>query len=404
MKIIELEVEGFRSLKHVVWKPGDLNVVIGPNASGKSNLLKVLEMLSASARGGLSKYILREGGMGAVVWDGRAEKLRIHAGTSLDEPEASVLDYDLSLARLGASTGYSIENERAYSYRKDAQCAGNDAGRLLDRHPGHAELWGEVATNGSTGPCCIGLIESKFLQETLLSKSDEQLTRDFVKQTIPAYRTNTASWCIYQDVRTDRDAPIRAATVARYEKRVDSDGQNLVPVLHTLYTEDTSFREEINMAMQAAFGDSFEELTFPPAADQRIQLRVRWKDLKTSTSAADLSDGTLRFLYLLAVLANPAPPNLVAIDEPETGLHPSMMPIIAEYAAHAARKTQVILTTHSPEFLDGFYKVATPTTTVVERRDGQTQLRVVSDKELAYWVNRYTMGELFRSAELEQME
>ena len=94
------------------------------------------------------------------------------------------------------------------------------------------------------------------------------------------------------------------------------------------------------------------------------------------------------------------PPPLIAIDEPETGLHRSMLPIVAEFAREAATKSQVILTTHSPEFLDAFAGEP-PTTTVVERQEGQTVLRVVADEELSYWMKQYTLGELFRSNELE---
>ena len=79
MKIIKLEVEGYRSLKSQTWCPGDLNVVIGPNASGKSNLLRVLEMLNAAARGRLGRYVQREGGMEPLVWDGAAKGIRLCA-------------------------------------------------------------------------------------------------------------------------------------------------------------------------------------------------------------------------------------------------------------------------------------------------------------------------------------
>lgn len=195
---------------------------------------------------------------------------------------------------------------------------------------------------------------------------------------------------------------MRAPQVTRAETQVSADGQNLVSVLHSLYTSSRDFKNEINTAMQAAFGDDFEELVFPPAADQRIQLRIRWRSLKREQSAADLSDGTLRFLFLLAVLANPSPPSLIAIDEPETGLHPSMLPIIAEYAREASHRAQIIFATHSPEFLDAFGDEA-PTTTVVERRDGQTVLRVASGDELSYWLKQYTLGQLYRSRELEAL-
>jgi len=106
---------------------------------------------------------------------------------------------------------------------------------------------------------------------------------------------------------------------------------------------------------------------------------------------------------MLTVLANPNPPPLIAIDEPETGLHPCMLPIIAEYAVNASTHTQVVLTTHSPEFLDAFHE-STPSITVVEWKNGQTQLRTLSDQALAYWLDKYSLGELYDSGELEAME
>src|SRR5262249_39136088 len=151
-------------------------------------------------------------------------------------------------------------------------------------------------------------------------------------------------------------------------------------------------------AMHAAFGEDFEELVFPPAdaADQRIQLRLRWKSLSREQSAADLSDGTLRFLFLLTVLSSPDPAPLIAIDEPETGLHPSMLPIVPEYATDAARRTQVMLTSHSPAFLDAFGN-SRPTTTVVKWNEGETELKTVSGDELKDWLEEYSLGALHKS-------
>src|SRR5205823_11089187 len=98
-------------------------------------------------------------------------------------------------------------------------------------------------------------------------------------------------------------------------------------VLHTRYSS-REFQESVDAAMRAAFGDDYDRLVFPPAADGRVQLRLRWKSLKQEQGADQLSDGTLRFLFLLTVLDNPSPPSIIAIDEPETGLHPSMLPVV----------------------------------------------------------------------------
>jgi len=188
--------------------------------------------------------------------------------------------------------------------------------------------------------------------------------------------------------------------VTRTERRVDPDGQNLITVLHTLYTENRDFRYDLNAAMRTAFGNDFEELMFPPAADQRTQLRVMWKSLQRGQSAAELSDGMLRFLLLLTILASPSPAPLIAIDEPEMGLHPAMLPIVAEYAITAAEKAQVILTTHSPQFLNAFTETQ-PTITVAICEQGKTHLKNLNAQALDYWLQEYSLGTLFISGELE---
>ena len=398
MKLLQLDIEGFRSFFNVTWKPGDLNVVIGPNASGKSNLLKVLEMLSIAAQGGLGKYIQREGGMEPLLWDGRAERIGFRLKTSPvmenRDLERESLTYGLDLVRLGVtSSTYRIEYEILGNYHRVEKGEKDQPFKLLERSLYNAVIFDETEKELMAPP------DSISEQETLLSMAAGPFT---INRLIAAYQTNLSNWRIYQDFQTHRETPIRQPALVQTETSVAADGQNLIAVLHTLYTGSREFKQDLNKAMAAAFGDDFEELVFPPAADQRIQLRIRWKSLQREQPAADLSDGTLRFLFLIVVLANPKPPPLIAIDEPETGLHPSMLPIVAEYAAEASRRSQVIFTTHSAEFLDAFGDTV-PTTTVVYREDGKTCLRVVADEELRYWLEEYTLGKLYRSGELESM-
>lgn len=215
-------------------------------------------------------------------------------------------------------------------------------------------------------------------------------------------RRRLGNVAVFHDVNVSQDSKIRQAVVARFEKKVEPDGQNLVTVLHTLYTGSREFKHSIDSAMSAAFGNDYEELVFPPAADQRVQLRVRWRTLQREQSAADLSDGTLRFLLLLTVLTAPDPPMLIAIDEPETGLHPAMMRIIAEYAVEAATRTQLVFTTHSAQFLDAFTE-SKPTTTVATWENGETSLHTLEGVALDYWLKDYSLGALFESGQLEAM-
>ncbi|MDD5035162.1 MAG: AAA family ATPase [Methylococcaceae bacterium] len=392
MKIAQLDIEGFRSLRKISWQPGDLNVVIGPNGSGKSNLLRFLELIAVSAQGKLGKYIQSLGGMDPIVWDGVASSIKF-ALTAPENVELGPEHYELELVRLGTGSSYRIDNERLINAHKLRQKREKQAFKFLERVAKSAIIFDEKK-RGLTTP-------EEFIaeEESLLSIASGPFINNHF---IPPFQRFLSSITVYHTLRTDKDAPIRQPTITRLEKRVDPDGQNLISVLHTLYTSDRDFKSDINSAMGAAFGDDFEELVFPPASDQRIQLRVRWKSLKREQSAADLSDGTLRFLFLLTVLASPDPPPVIAIDEPETGLHPSMLPVIAEFAQDAATRSQIIFTTHSPQFLDAFTDTR-PTTTVAQWENGETALRTLPKEELEYWLNEYSLGTLFRSGELEQM-
>jgi len=397
MKILRLDIKGFRSLRDVSWEPEDLNVVIGPNGSGKSNLLRMLELISVSARGGLGKYVQRWGGMEPLVWDGLADRIEYTVKTSPVErhrdPEKDSLTYEFVMERLGKSSSFSVGHELLANYYPVETGQRAEPFKFLERHRNDGIAFDErqhrlVAKSGS-------ILE----EESLLSLSGGPFLENHFVQ---VFRAELAGWSVYHDLHVNADAPIRQAMIARTEKRVDPDGQNLVSVLHTLYTGDRGFKDEVNSAMRAAFGEDFDELVFPPAADQRIQLRVRWKSLQREQSAADLSDGTLRFLFLLAVLASPSPAPLIAIDEPETGLHPSMLPIVSEYAVDASSRTQVILTTHSPQFLDAFRETR-PATTVAKWSDGETSLEKLEGESLDHWLKEYSLGSLFQAGDLEGM-
>lgn len=400
MSIQKLQIQGFRSLRDVTWEPGRLNVLIGPNGSGKSNLLRALALLKHSSHGELSQEILRRGGITPLLWDGQAREigwtiktdpLRDQRGLIRD-PVREALTYELRVRQLGSTSSFRVEHEMLGNYYLRDRGDKPGPKKFLERRPSHAvtfdfEEHALVAHEGSVPD-----------DQTLLSL----VSGPFGNPVVSGFRERLAGWAMYHDVHVDEQAPIRQATVARVEQRVATDGQNLIAVLHTLYTGHREFKRSLDAAMRAAFGTDFEELVFPPAADQRVQLRLRWKSLRTEQSAADLSDGTIRFLLLHAIFAAPSPGDLIAVDEPEAGLHPSMFPIVAELASEAAERTQVILTTHSADLLDAF-TTTVPTTTVVRWVDGQTALSVLDGDELRRWLNEYTLGALARSGELEGM-
>jgi predicted ATPase len=401
MKIKQLDIKGFRSLKDVSWRPGDLNVVIGQNGTGKSNLLRMLELISASAQGRLSKSIQGAGGMGAIVWDGTASTISFRLSFEGEESQADFAvsdtsEYELEIGRLGNTGSYRVQLEILAHQPSVAFVKSVTTAKIFEREDGKIIYRGEEIDS-------LGKISA---EEAALSLGWALASFSSLPEPARApsilnhFRDQMAGISVYHDLDVGQNSKIRQAAVARFEKQVEPDGQNLVQVLHTLYTGDREFERNVDAAMHAAFGPDYEKLVFPPAADQRVQLRVRWRTLQREQSAADLSDGTLRFLMLLTILAAPTPPMLIAIDEPETGLHPAMYPIIAEFAVEAASRAQIVFTTHSPQFLDAFTKTR-PTATVAKWENGETSLRTIEGDELNYWLAEYSLGSLFESGELE---
>jgi predicted ATPase len=358
--------------------------LIGANGAGKSNLLRFLELLSVSAKGGLGKYIQSLGGLNAIAWDGSVSDI----SWALNFTESSSVPACYEVKLTGGGWGYRVATELLSDPSEK-----EETGIFIKRDGQKAKIKGDMFEDPrELNPELIDI------EETLLSAGSVF----YIWSDVAEFKSTLSSIAVYHDIRVDRDAAIRSPAVTRYEQRVDSDGQNLISVLHTLYTGNREFKRDIDAAMRAAFGDDYEEIVFPPAADQRIQLRVRWRSLKREQSAADLSDGTIRFLLLMTVLAAPDPPPVIAIDEPETGLHPAMLPIVAEHAVDAALRTQVVLSTHSPQLLDAFTETQ-PTTTVMRWENGETVLQNLGGEELRYWLREYTLGALFKSGELEQM-
>jgi len=377
LHIRTLQIKGFRSLRDVTWSVGRLNVLVGPNGSGKSNLLRAIGLLQSAAGGDLADELSRLGGVERLLWDGRAEALAWKVETErlpalvtggVEQAQHALL-YLLELRKAASASGFRIERERLDRLEEASSVT---LPPLLDAVPGRAIVRMPPREAFYTVPA-----EELSEERPLLGSVQGAI----VHPTTERFRADLANIAVYRDMFVHAGAALRQAAVARMEQRVAADGQNLVPVLHTLYAGDRAMKQTIDDAMRAAFGDEYEELVFAPVADQRVQLRLRWKPLRNAQAATELSDGTLRFLLMLAILLQPAPGPLVAIDEPETGLHPRMLPVVAELAVEASRRTAVVLATHSPELLAAF-GTTKPAVTVAACVGGETRVSTIDGDEL----------------------
>jgi predicted ATPase len=395
MAIQELEVQGYRSFQEITWRPGRLNLLVGPNGSGKSNLLRLLELISNVAQGRLAAALKESGGMVPLLWDHRATsfawKLRINPVDPGRDRAKDAITLEFELENIPHTSSYQIVKDSLSNRVKFDQALEKSPYWIYQRDVRRAMVYDQQARK-------LVRFDEPDPNESLLAQISDPRTNPIPTHT----RRSLEGWRIYHDVHVERGSAMRSPVTTQYVKLVEPDGSNLVSVLHTLYTSDREFKRRIDEGMRAGFGAQFEELVFQPAAAQQIQLAVQWRSSKGPHSGQDLSDGTLRFLFLLTVLASPEPATLIAIDEPEVGLHPSMLPIIAEYAAEAAERTQVVLTSHSPVFLDAFSWVPSEVT-LLHWEDGGSRLFPLTPETLSKWLERYRLGELFTNGELEAL-
>jgi len=395
MAIQELEVHGYRSFKDVVFQPGRLNLLVGPNGSGKSNLLRLLELISKVAKGKLAESMSPKisSGMVPLLWDHSLSsfgwKLRIGPVDAGRHQIDDALTIECELENIPNTSSYQIVRDSLGNWQKFKQGIVKSPYWIYQRDVRRAMVYDQQAHN-------LVPFDDPDPNESLLAQIADPRTNPIATHT----RRFLDGWRIYHDVHVERGSPMRLPATTQFVKLVEPDGSNLASVLHTLYTSNRDFKQQINEGMRAGFGDQFEELVIQPAAANQIQLAIQWRSSRQPHAGQDLSDGTLRFLFLLTVLASPEPATLIAIDEPEIGLHPSMLPVIAEYAAEAAERTQVVLTTHSPVLLDAFTQAAA-NVTVMHWEDGRSCLYPLPDESLAKWLEKYRLGQLFTSGELE---
>lgn len=202
------------------------------------------------------------------------------------------------------------------------------------------------------------------------------------------------NWTFYRPLRVGPDAPIRSPQTIRPGVRLFPDGSNVASVLHAIQNQFPAIWDEICETLTNVYED-FRYVSFPAeGGDGKILLRW-WEhpfEKEYGFSADLLSDGTLRLLSLLAILKTPDPPPLICIDEPEVGLHPDWIRLVAELLESAATRTQIIVATHSPQLVS---HVKPNHVVVIEKEDGATTVSRLTEEELAGWLDKFRLGDLW---------
>ena len=370
-----IAVQGYRSLREFVLPLGQLSVITGANGSGKSSVYRSLRLLADVAQNAVVASLAREGGLPSTFWAGPETIARsVRQGTHAVEGLVKRNSASLKLGFGGDTYGYSIDlgyppqPPPATMFELDPrvkrECIWHGpvyrkASALVDRRNNF--VW--LSTTQDEEPVML----TQHLSDTdsmLASIADPQRAPEMV-----AVREAVRGWRFYDHFRTDSDSPARIAQIGTFTPVLHHDGSNLAAALQTI----TEIRSD--NALATTLEDAFpKSRLYVEDRNGRFDLQLQQHGLLRPLSAAELSDGTLRYLLWTAALLTPRPPELMVLNEPETSLHPDLLPALARLILAAALQAQIVVVSHAQALIEAL-AIAPPCTHLhLQKEFGETTL------------------------------
>ena len=361
-----------------------LNILIGPNGSGKSNFLEIIRLLHAAPTE-FTAPIREGGGVADWVWKGKPRASSAGMEVIFNNAYSQPLRYDISFAENGQR--FELIHEKLAN---EQSLPGHDNPYIyFDLSGGKAVLnYKDTESNG---------------KNRKLKPEEVDTANSILAQYKDSYHYPELTYLGKElsKIRMYREWSFGRATPPRLPQKPDlpndfleEDGRNLGLVLNRLMGDFEVKQQIIN-----ALRDLYEGISDFHVNIDFGTVQVFLHEGNITVPATRLSDGTLRYLCLLAILCHPSPPPLVCLEEPELGLHPDIIPGLGELLRDASQRCQLIVTTHSVSLVDTF--TDTPECIVTcEKNNGQTTLRRLGKEELSHWLENYRLGELWSSGEL----
>jgi predicted ATPase len=378
--ITKMAIAGYRSLRDVRLALGSINVVTGANGSGKSSLYRALRLLADIAQGRIIQSLAAEGGLHSTLWAGPESFSRaVKKGEYPVQGTARKNAISLKLGFSGSDYGYAIDLglpppippspfNRDPEIKAESQWTGETLGRAnafavrngpLVRMRADSGEWRQIFTN--------------------LAPFDSMMTHCSDPREAPELlllRERMRDWRFYDHFRTDREAPARRPQVGTYTPVLASDRADIAAAIETV--REIGDRQELAAAIADAFPGATVDVV---SADGYFELEMHQHGLLRPLHAAELSDGTLRYLLLCAALLTPRPPTLMILNEPETSLHPDLLAPLARFIAQAATRSQLVVVTHAATLVDELARSGAERI-VLEKQLGET---IIADADRPSW-------------------
>ena len=351
--ILTFAVAGYRSLRDIRLSLGPLTVVTGPNGSGKSSLYRALRLLADVAQGRIVSSLAAEGGLSSTLWAGPET-----IGTAVKRGDHPVQGtrrqhvVSLKLGFSGEDYGYAIDlglplkrDREATMFFRDPEIKAEAqwAGETLKRTNVFAARNGpSVRLRGEGGEWRQALGQLASYDSMMTHCADPREAPELM-----VLRERMRDWRFYDHLRTDREAPARRPQVGTAAPVLAADGADLAAAWQTI--DEIGDEAALAAAVEDAFPGSSILVT---EADGYFELAMRQHGLLRPLKAAELSEGTLRYLLLVAALLSPRPPSLMILNEPETSLHPDLLKPLARLIAEGAKRSQVIVVSHAPVLVE----------------------------------------------------
>lgn len=358
-KLDHITIKGFKSIREVEkLELRDINVVIGPNGAGKSNFIGVFSFLHAIREGRLQEYVIKAGGAENVLHFGSRETPTLSLVLAFNK---QVDHYQIDFISAGAD-GLRPSSERA-GYWPDRQ---------------HSQpYWQSLSSAG---------------QEAGISSSSLGKVAEYV-------RVELDRWRLYHFHDTSAASPMKKTADVNDNRFLRPDGSNLCSFLHLLKVKHPENYQLIRKSVQRV-APFFDDFHLEPLQLNEKSIQLEWKHKRSDRffDATALSDGTLRFIGLATLFLQPKQlcPSVILVDEPELGLHPFAITLLASLIKQAAVETQVIVATQSPLLLDHFQP---EDVLVVNQVEGSSEFERLNSEELETWLEDYSLGQLWEKNE-----